>query len=1007
MTRTAGRCLWRPEADATPWNIRPDTSMLSIFRFLISAFFAGFRARNAALIGTVFVSGAMISRADALLESPPLSPARLFFTARDSGTLRREADGWILFTPSPLPRESVTIRLDLSDVHFRSYDRFMIEFDNRNAGTAIDWRLETELPKHGDVKGRHFAGNGSSDVAAKLPGLGALARFRELRLSLCHGTGEGKNARPSEALHPIRFRMRLALSGDGLDKTLYAALAAGLDHPLPNGFLPEERKAAETVRNRLRAKADALRKTADAANRPAVERLRAFDSLFALLDGGAAAIERAAFTAAAQSAATRGKFLHGTASGVDKIPRSGPFPGIVRGSVEISLARNEAEGAQIALFSAVPVEGVHASLSPLVSESGAVLPASIAPVGYIRTTPPAYVPPAEFRELAPDPILTHVRAVPLEPGCLQPFWIDVSAPSDANPGTYRGAARFRDASGRFSAEVPVTVRIRAFTLPSFRTLPVVFSSGAFSPRNNIIRCLEKDSVILRQYRNFLSSSDGDVDSLPPRVRRLWDAALGLHRLLADHNIPTQDIYSSVRNVQPDWLRAAEMSASPFFYCIGYDNAGPIVERVGAHLEPMRRVGNSGAAVLYGFDEIRASDTRAFAGMKRDFGAAKAAYPELRTMATALDGSFGEKTDTCEEVDIWVYPEDGFVGSRKSAERARARGKQVWFYPCNWPVHPSANFHLENYGSASRTLMGLFPWKYHADGVLYYATVNVDTQRRTTVLNSGWNEFTGNAEMIREGVTDVDVDIRCRTSPEARRAVVARWQNIDKDVEHPAPLRVRGEVRVERAPSGRDAECRIEVRFLYADAPKDRREDRQFVIVDPTPGGWRTIDAEIHPSGAIGSCYFALRVVGDDADVTFRNVRLERPGAPIDRRLRLARPIGNGPVFDECYSMFRSNGDGTLIYPGPDGAIPSLRLKLIRDGIDDYEYLTMLRDVANDVRSGTCTVPDREAFLREADALLDIPDDLCRRHDGYPYTGAPLLAWRKRIADLLDIAVAGE
>jgi hypothetical protein len=40
-----------------------------------------------------------------------------------------------------------------------------------------------------------------------------------------------------------------------------------------------------------------------------------------------------------------------------------------------------------------------------------------------------------------------------------------------------------------------------------------------------------------------------------------------------------------------------------------------------------------------------------------------------------------------------------------------------------------------------------------------------------------------------------------------------------------------------------------------------------------------------------------------------------------------------------------NGEGTLVYPGRavgyEGIAPSLRLKALRDGIEDYEYLAIL------------------------------------------------------------------
>ncbi|MBU0606401.1 MAG: DUF4091 domain-containing protein, partial [Armatimonadetes bacterium] len=47
-----------------------------------------------------------------------------------------------------------------------------------------------------------------------------------------------------------------------------------------------------------------------------------------------------------------------------------------------------------------------------------------------------------------------------------------------------------------------------------------------------------------------------------------------------------------------------------------------------------------------------------------------------------------------------------------------------------------------------------------------------------------------------------------------------------------------------------------------------------------------------------------------------------------------------------YREFKVNGDGWLVYPGPDWTPwPSVRLENIRDGIEDYEYLWLLRERA--------------------------------------------------------------
>jgi hypothetical protein len=52
-------------------------------------------------------------------------------------------------------------------------------------------------------------------------------------------------------------------------------------------------------------------------------------------------------------------------------------------------------------------------------------------------------------------------------------------------------------------------------------------------------------------------------------------------------------------------------------------------------------------------------------------------------------------------------------------------------------------------------------------------------------------------------------------------------------------------------------------------------------------------------------------------------------------------------------LFWSNGDGTLVYPGLPAfsaidthkPAPSLRLKILRDGFEDYEYLVLYKQLS--------------------------------------------------------------
>jgi hypothetical protein len=72
----------------------------------------------------------------------------------------------------------------------------------------------------------------------------------------------------------------------------------------------------------------------------------------------------------------------------------------------------------------------------------------------------------------------------------------------------------------------------------------------------------------------------------------------------------------------------------------------------------------------------------------------------------------------------------------------------------------------------------------------------------------------------------------------------------------------------------------------------------------------------------------------------------------------------------------------MIYPGPDGTpLPSTRMAVLRDGIEDYECLWLLRE-AMKTRADKLT-PEQRA---EVEALLAVPDALVR--DNKTFTEDP-------------------
>ena len=66
-----------------------------------------------------------------------------------------------------------------------------------------------------------------------------------------------------------------------------------------------------------------------------------------------------------------------------------------------------------------------------------------------------------------------------------------------------------------------------------------------------------------------------------------------------------------------------------------------------------------------------------------------------------------------------------------------------------------------------------------------------------------------------------------------------------------------------------------------------------------------------------------------------------------------------------------NGDGSLVYPGEDGPINSIRWEIIREGIQDYEYLTLLKEKIGEEKAKRWLdgiVGDLTRYTMDADKL---------------------------------------
>lgn len=115
------------------------------------------------------------------------------------------------------------------------------------------------------------------------------------------------------------------------------------------------------------------------------------------------------------------------------------------------------------------------------------------------------------------------------------------------------------------------------------------------------------------------------------------------------------------------------------------------------------------------------------------------------------------------------------------------------------------------------------------------------------------------------------------------------------------------------------------------------------------------------------------------------------------------------TFDFKKSQFyleewcHSNGDGLLVYPGKDmKPLPSQRLEIIRDGIEDYEYFKILSNLISKIEK----IPEYQTagpqnLLNSARKLLTIPDNITKNAQSYTSDIRLLLQHRKEIADMIE------
>jgi len=77
----------------------------------------------------------------------------------------------------------------------------------------------------------------------------------------------------------------------------------------------------------------------------------------------------------------------------------------------------------------------------------------------------------------------------------------------------------------------------------------------------------------------------------------------------------------------------------------------------------------------------------------------------------------------------------------------------------------------------------------------------------------------------------------------------------------------------------------------------------------------------------------------------------------------------GSPYTDVTDITPVNGDGMLVYPGADGPVNSIRWENIRDGLEDYDYLTMFMEQVNKLKAQS----GNEAVLKQAAEVYNLQE----------------------------------
>ena len=114
--------------------------------------------------------------------------------------------------------------------------------------------------------------------------------------------------------------------------------------------------------------------------------------------------------------------------------------------------------------------------------------------------------------------------------------------------------------------------------------------------------------------------------------------------------------------------------------------------------------------------------------------------------------------------------------------------------------------------------------------------------------------------------------------------------------------------------------------------------------------------------------------------------------------RFLYPPNRDPEMDKTkHLVLRSEGASPLRRVALEGPVPSIRWELLREGVEDFEYLWLLRAEVERLKQAGAD----PASYREAEGLLEVPADICTDTSHFATTPEPIHRHRAKVAEAIE------